>query len=44
MAQYFHAFSTLDKVETAGRRVGQFAGVMEANWQLQNDYENVLLI
>lgn len=40
VAQYFHAFSTLDKVAAAGRRIGQFVGHMETVWLMQNDYES----
>ncbi|ORZ26598.1 calponin homology domain-containing protein [Lobosporangium transversale] len=39
VAQYFHAFSELGKVDTAGRRVAKFAEVMESVWTMQNDYE-----
>ncbi|KAG0260122.1 hypothetical protein DFQ27_003731 [Actinomortierella ambigua] len=39
VAQYFHAFSELGKVDTAGRRVAKFAEVMESVWEMQNDYE-----
>ncbi|KAJ1551036.1 hypothetical protein HK096_003533 [Nowakowskiella sp. JEL0078] len=39
IAQYFHAFSALGKVDAAGRRVGQFGQVMQQIWELQNDYE-----
>ncbi|KAG4301887.1 hypothetical protein PCANB_002126 [Pneumocystis canis] len=39
IAQYFHAFSTLDKVETAGRRVEKFAKTMQSASLMQNDYE-----
>ncbi|ORY97402.1 calponin homology domain-containing protein [Syncephalastrum racemosum] len=39
VAEYFHAFSSLDKVETAGRRVAKFADVLNSIWQMQNDYE-----
>jgi len=40
VAQYFHAFSSLDKVETAGRRVGKFAEVMASAWEMQHDYQS----
>ncbi|GAB5591055.1 alpha-actinin [Umbelopsis nana] len=43
VAEYFHAFSNLDKVETAGRRVAQFAEVMASVWEMQNDYERRVL-
>ncbi|KAI8814853.1 calponin homology domain-containing protein [Cladochytrium replicatum] len=39
VAQYFHAFSALDKVGTAGRRVGQFGQVMQQVWEMEHDYE-----
>ncbi|KAJ1968962.1 alpha-actinin [Dispira parvispora] len=39
VAQYFHAFSTLDRVDRAGRRVGKFAEVMQSVWDMGNDYE-----
>ncbi|CCJ28921.1 unnamed protein product [Pneumocystis jirovecii] len=39
IAQYFHAFSTLDKVETAGRRVEKFAKTMQSVSIMQSDYE-----
>jgi len=39
VAQYFHAFSALDKVETSGRRLAKFAEVMQSVWEMQNDYE-----
>ncbi|KAI7830313.1 actinin-like protein [Gamsiella multidivaricata] len=39
VAQYFHAFSELGKVDTAGRRIAKFAEVMESVWSMENDYE-----
>ncbi|KAI8925778.1 calponin homology domain-containing protein [Entophlyctis helioformis] len=39
VAQYFHAFSALDKFGTAGRRVGQLGQVLHQAWEMQNDYE-----
>ncbi|KAI9026184.1 calponin homology domain-containing protein [Hyaloraphidium curvatum] len=39
VAQYFHAFAGSDKLETAQRRVGKFAEVMEQAWMMQNDFE-----
>lgn len=39
IAQYFHAFSHLDKVETAGRRVEKFAETIHSSWIMQNDFE-----
>ncbi|TPX45442.1 hypothetical protein SeMB42_g02632 [Synchytrium endobioticum] len=38
VAQYFHAFSGMDKMDTAGRRIGQFGTVMAVCWEMQNDY------
>ncbi|OZJ03938.1 hypothetical protein BZG36_02934 [Bifiguratus adelaidae] len=43
VAEYFHAFSALDKVETAGRRVAKFAEVMASIWEMQHDYERRVL-
>ncbi|SAM05114.1 hypothetical protein [Absidia glauca] len=43
VAEYFHAFSALDKVETAGRRVAKFAEVMASVWQMRHDYEQRVL-
>ncbi|KAI9286306.1 calponin homology domain-containing protein [Umbelopsis sp. AD052] len=43
VAEYFHAFSALDKVETAGRRVAQFAEMMASVWDMQSDYERRVL-
>ncbi|KAJ2018591.1 alpha-actinin [Coemansia sp. S85] len=39
VAQYFHAFSSLSKAETAGRRLGKFADVMQSVFDMQHDYE-----
>lgn len=39
VAQYFHAFSTSDKVGTAGRRIAQFGQFVQSAWEMQNDYE-----
>ena len=39
LAQYFHAFSSMDKVEVSGRRVGKFADLLSAAWGMQHDYE-----
>nr|CAG8587834.1 2247_t:CDS:10 [Entrophospora candida] len=39
VALYFHAFSHLDKIETAGRRVAKFAEVMQSVWDMEHDYE-----
>ncbi|EPY53006.1 alpha-actinin [Schizosaccharomyces cryophilus OY26] len=39
IAEYFHAFSTLDKVETAARRVERFTEVLMLTRAMQEDYE-----
>ncbi|KAJ2595824.1 alpha-actinin [Coemansia sp. RSA 1722] len=39
VAQYFHAFSSLSKAETAGRRLGKFSDVMQSVYDMQHDYE-----
>ncbi|KAJ2160780.1 alpha-actinin [Coemansia sp. RSA 552] len=39
VAQYFHAFSSLSKAETAGRRLGKFADVMHSVFDMEHDYE-----
>ncbi|KAJ2849218.1 alpha-actinin [Coemansia brasiliensis] len=39
VAQYFHAFSSLSKAETAGRRLGKFADVMQSVFDMQHDYD-----
>ncbi|KAJ1334567.1 hypothetical protein BSLG_007722 [Batrachochytrium salamandrivorans] len=39
VAQYFHAFSALDKFGVAGRRVGQLGQVLQQAWEMQNEYE-----
>ncbi|KAI9030776.1 calponin homology domain-containing protein [Phycomyces nitens] len=43
VAEYFHAFSTSDKVGTAGRRISKFAEVMSSIWQMQHTYEERVL-
>lgn len=40
VAQYFHAFSELDRIGTAGRRVVKFVEVMQTGWDSQHDYED----
>ncbi|KAJ2663800.1 alpha-actinin [Coemansia sp. RSA 1199] len=40
VAQYFHAFSSLSKAETAGRRLGKFADVVQTVFDMQHDYED----
>lgn len=39
VAQYFHAFSSLSKAETAGRRLDKFTDVMLSIFDMQSDYE-----
>ncbi|RKP09304.1 calponin homology domain-containing protein [Thamnocephalis sphaerospora] len=39
VAQYFHAFSALGKVDAANRRVTKFADMMKSAWEMENDYE-----
>ncbi|KAJ2816392.1 alpha-actinin, partial [Coemansia erecta] len=39
VAQYFHAFSSLSRAETAGRRLGKFADVVQSVFDMQHDYE-----
>ncbi|KAG2218464.1 hypothetical protein INT45_003008 [Circinella minor] len=39
VAQYFHAFSSQDKDETASRRVAKFADVLHSIWKTRHSYE-----
>jgi Ca2+-binding EF-hand superfamily protein len=39
MAYWFHAFSQLEKVENAGRRVEKFVSNMQGAWEMQTGYE-----
>lgn len=39
IAYWFHAFSQLEKVENAGRRVEKFITNMQGAWEMQNSYE-----
>ena len=39
IAYWFHAFSHLDRIETAGRRVEKFVEVMQSAWDMQHNYE-----
>jgi hypothetical protein len=39
VAQYFHAFSALDKFGVAGRRVANLGQILQGSWEMQNDYE-----
>lgn len=40
VAEFFHAFSNMDQVETAGRRLQKFADVMRSVWEMSHDYES----
>ena len=39
IAYWFHAFSQMERVENAGRRVEKFVQNMHGAWQMQNDFE-----
>lgn len=39
IAYWFHAFSQLERVENAGRRVEKFVNNMHGAWEMQNSYE-----
>ena len=39
MAYWFHAFSQLERVENAGRRVEKFVQSMQGAWDMQSGYE-----
>ncbi|KAF7185373.1 Alpha-actinin-like protein 1 [Pseudocercospora fuligena] len=39
IAYWFHAFSQMEKVENAGRRVEKFVSNMQGAWDMQNNYE-----
>ncbi|GIZ47196.1 hypothetical protein CKM354_001029500 [Cercospora kikuchii] len=39
IAYWFHAFSQMEKVENAGRRVEKFVNNMQGAWEMQNNYE-----
>lgn len=39
IAYWFHAFSQLEKVENAGRRVEKFVSNMHGAWEMENSYE-----
>lgn len=39
IAYWFHAFSQMDRVENAGRRVEKFVANMNGAWDMQNSYE-----
>jgi hypothetical protein len=38
IAYWFHAFSQMERVENAGRRVEKFVQNMQGAWQMQNDF------
>jgi Ca2+-binding EF-hand superfamily protein len=39
IAYWFHAFSHMERVENAGRRVEKFVMNMQGTWEMQNSYE-----
>lgn len=39
IAYWFHAFSHMEKVENAGRRVEKFVQNMQGAWEMQNSFE-----
>lgn len=39
IAYWFHAFSQMEKVENAGRRVEKFVNSMQGAWEMQHAYE-----
>ncbi|KAI9679087.1 MAG: hypothetical protein M1829_001757 [Trizodia sp. TS-e1964] len=39
MAYWFHAFSQMERVENAGRRVEKFVQNMQGAWEMQNAFE-----
>lgn len=39
IAYWFHAFSQMERVENAGRRVEKFVQNMQGAWQMQNSFE-----
>ncbi|KAK6430560.1 alpha-actinin [Oleoguttula sp. CCFEE 5521] len=39
IAYWFHAFSHMERVENAGRRVEKFVSNMQGTWEMQNNYE-----
>ncbi len=40
IAYWFHAFSQMERVENAGRRVEKFVTSMQGAWGMQNSYES----
>jgi Ca2+-binding EF-hand superfamily protein len=39
IAYWFHAFSQMERVENAGRRVEKFVQNMQGSWEMQNSFE-----
>lgn len=39
IAYWFHAFSQMERVENAGRRVEKFVTNMQSAWEMQNSFE-----
>ena len=39
IAYWFHAFSQMEKVENAGRRVEKFVSNMQGAWEMENSFE-----
>ena len=39
IAYWFHAFSQMERVENAGRRVEKFVSNMQGAWEMQNSFE-----
>ena len=39
IAYWFHAFSQMERIETAGRRVEKFVTNMQGAWEMQNSFE-----
>ena len=39
IAYWFHAFSQMEKVENAGRRVEKFVNNMQGAWEMQSNFE-----
>ncbi|GAB7362433.1 hypothetical protein MBLNU230_g2755t1 [Neophaeotheca triangularis] len=39
IAYWFHAFSQMERVENAGRRVEKFVTNMQGTWEMQNNFE-----
>ena len=42
IAYWFHAFSQMERVENAGRRVEKFVTNMQGAWEMQNSFERRL--